>query len=143
MEKWLYRLSVAFAVIGLAVSIYMWIYKVTQNELMCLGSGACSVVNQSRFSEVYDIPVAAIGTAGYAAILALLFLERSGGYFKLNGTLLIFGLALTGFLFTLYLVYVEVFLIKAYCPFCITSQVSMTIIFILSVIRLVRQPSSL
>lgn len=143
MDKWLYRLSVAFAVIGLAVSIYMWVYKVTDDETMCLGSGGCSVVNHSPFSEVNGIPVAAIGVGGYAAILALLFLELSGGYFKLNGTLLIFGLALTGFLFTLYLIYAEIFWIKAYCPFCITSQVSMTIIFILSLIRLVRQPSSL
>jgi uncharacterized membrane protein len=51
-----------------------------------------------------------------------------------------FGLSLMGFLFTLYLVYVEIALIRAYCPFCITSQIAMTLIFILSVIRVVRQP---
>jgi uncharacterized membrane protein len=50
-------------------------------------------------------------------------------------------LTLLGFLFTLYLVYVEVALIHALCPFCVTSQVTMTILFILSVIRLARQPS--
>jgi uncharacterized membrane protein len=53
---------------------------------------------------------------------------------------LIFGMSLTGFLFTVWLIYVEVALIKALCPFCITSQIAMTIIFILAVIRLVRQP---
>jgi uncharacterized membrane protein len=84
--------------------------------------------------------VAVIGMGGYAALLAVLWLERSPGFFKENGTLIFFGISLVGFLFTAYLVYVEIALIKAYCPFCITSQVSMTIIFILSVIRLIKQP---
>lgn len=142
MDKWLYRLSVALSILGLLVSIYMTIYKLTNNEGMCLGSGDCSTVNASRYSEVNGIPVAVLGMIGYAAILAVHFMETRRSYFKQNGTLLIFGMALTGFIFTLWLVYVEVALIKALCPFCITSQVAMTIIFIISVIRLIRQPQS-
>jgi uncharacterized membrane protein len=52
---------------------------------------------------------------------------------------MVFGLALTGFLFTIWLVYVEIALIKALCPFCLASQIAMTLIFILATIRLVRQ----
>jgi uncharacterized membrane protein len=140
MEKRLSQLAIVFTIIGLLVSVYMTIFKITNNESMCIGSHGCSVVNSSRYAEVYGIPVAVLGVVGYAAILAVLFLERRPGFFQENGTLLFFGLSLTGFLFTLYLIYVEVALIKAYCPFCITSQVAMTLIFILSVIRLVRQP---
>ena len=143
MKTWLYRISLALTVIGLAVSIYMTIYKLTDNSSMCLGSGDCSVVNASKYSEVNNIPVAVIGIVGYAAILAILLLERRPGYFEENAILLVFGLALTGFLFTAYLVYVEIFLLNAFCPFCITSQIAMTLIFILSMIRLVRQPSNL
>jgi uncharacterized membrane protein len=142
MDKWLYRLSVALTVVGLLVSIYMSIYKFTSNNAMCLGSGDCSTVNASRYSEVNGIPVAVLGVIGYAAILAVHIMETRRGYFKQNGTLLIFGMALTGFIFTLWLIYIEVALIKALCPFCITSQVAMTIVFILAVIRLVRQPQS-
>lgn len=140
MEKRLSQLAIVFTIIGLLVSVYMTIFKITNNESMCIGSHGCSVVNSSRYAEVYGIPVAVLGVVGYAAILAVLFLERRPGFFQENGTLLFFGLSLTGFLFTLYLIYVEVALIKAYCPFCITSQVAMTLIFILSVIRLIRQP---
>jgi len=131
---------VALAIIGLLVSIYMTIYKITSNDSMCIGSKDCSVVNQSRYSEISGIPVAVMGVLGYAVILAVLLLERNPGFFKQNGTMLLFGLSLTGFLFTLYLIFLETTLIKAYCPFCITSQAAMTIIFILSVIRVVRQP---
>ena len=55
---------------------------------------------------------------------------------------MIFGMALTGFLFTVWLIYVEVAILKALCPFCVTSQTAMTIIFIIAVIRLIRQPQS-
>jgi uncharacterized membrane protein len=140
MDKWLYRLSVAFVIVGLLVSIYMTIYKITSNDKLCLGSGDCSTVNNSRYAEVNGIPVAAIGIIGYAAILAVLLLESRPGFFQQNSTLMIFGMALIGFLFTAWLIYVEIALIKAICPFCVTSQVAMTIIFIIAVIRLIRQP---
>ena len=140
MTNWLNRALIALAVIGLLVAAYMTIYKLTNNNAMCLGSGDCSTVNASRYAEVNGIPVAVIGFAGYAAILALMFFETRGrGFLRENGPLLVFGLSLTGFLFTLWLIYVEVALIKALCPFCLTSQVVMTLIFILSTIRLVRQ----
>jgi uncharacterized membrane protein len=140
MEKRLSQLAIALTIIGLLVSIYMTIYKITSNDSMCIGSGDCKTVNASRYAEVYGIPVAVLGVAGYSAILAVLLLEPRPGFFQQNGTLLFFGLSMTGFLFTLYLIFVEVALIKAYCPFCITSQTVMTLIFIISVIRLVRQP---
>lgn len=142
MDKWLYRVSVALVILGLLVSIYMTIYKVTSNDSMCLGSGDCSTVNASKYSEVNGIPVAALGVFGYAAILALHFFEKRSRFFKQNSTLMIFGLALTGFIFTVWLVYIEIVLIKAICPFCVTSQVAMTIIFIIAVTRLIRQPQS-
>jgi uncharacterized membrane protein len=140
MEKRLSQLALILTILGLLVSIYMTIFKITNNAKMCIGSHGCSIVNSSRYSEVNGIPVAVLGVVGYAAILAVLLLERRPGFFQQNGTLIFFGLSLTGFLFTLYLIFVEVALIKAYCPFCITSQTAMTLIFIISVIRLVRQP---
>lgn len=140
MDKRFSQLTIAFTVIGLLVSIYMTVFKITNNINMCIGSHGCSVVNASRYSEVNGIPVAVIGVAGYAALLAVLLLERKPGFFKQNGSMIFFGLALTGFLFNVYLIFVEIALIKAYCPFCITSQTAMTLVFVLSVIRLIRQP---
>lgn len=140
MDKWLLRLSIILVVIGLLVSIYMTIYKVTSNDEMCLGSGDCSTVNASRYSEVYGIPVASVGIAGYFAILLVHWYERRDTFFETNGPMLIFGMALTGFLFTLYLIYVEFAILKALCPFCLASQTAMTLIFIISILRLVRQP---
>lgn len=144
MEKRLSQLTIALTVIGLLVALYMTIYAITSNDNMCIGSQDCSVVNASKYSKIelagFKIPVAVLGVAGYAAILAILLLEQQIGFLQQNGTFVFFGLSLMGFLFTLYLIYVEVALIRAYCPFCIASQSAMTLIFILSVIRVVRQP---
>jgi uncharacterized membrane protein len=140
MDKRLTQVTVILSIIGLLVAIYMTIFKLTNNESMCIGNSGCSVVNASGYSEVNGIPVAVIGVIGYLAILSTLWLERKPGFFKTNGSMILFGLSLTGFLFTVWLIFVEVALIKALCPFCITSQVMMTAIFILSVVRVVRQP---
>ena len=135
MEKRLSQLAILLTVIGLLVSVYMTIYKITSNDNMCIGSGACKTVNDSRYSEVtiagLRIPVAVLGVVGYAVILGVLLLEKKGDFLQQNGSLVFFGLSLMGFLFTLYLVYVEIALLKAFCPFCVTSQIAMTLIFIL------------
>ena len=140
MKNRLLQLTVALTILGLLVSIYMTIYKLTSNDAMCVGSGDCHTVNASRYAEVNGIPVAAVGIVGYGALLGILWLERKPGFIKENGSMIFFGVSLIGFFFTLWLIYVEVVLLKAYCPFCITSQVSMTLIFIFSVIRVIRQP---
>lgn len=142
MEKWSRKIMLVLTVVGLLVAVYMTIYKWTNNNSMCLGSGDCSTVNASPYSEIYGIPVALVGVGGYAAILLLLLMDSRNEFVRQNGTLFIFGLSLTGFIFTVYLVYIEFAVLDAICPFCLTSQIVMTIIFILSIIRLIRQPQS-
>ena len=141
MDKKLSWVSVGLAILGVLVSIYMTIFKLTSNNAMCLGSGDCSTVNASKYSSVYGIPVAFVGVLGYLAILGVLIMQDRGmDFFKKNGLLVLFGLVITGFLFTLYLIYLEIFVIKALCPFCITSQTTMTILFFITIYRLVQQP---
>ena len=140
MNKKLNQVIVALTILGLLVSIYMTIYKITDNDSMCIGSGDCKAVNQSPYSEINGIPVAMIGVAGYLSILAVLYLERQPGFFQENGGMLLFGITLVGFLFTVWLIFVEVALLKKFCPFCVTSQIAMTLIFALTVIRVIKQP---
>ena len=143
MDKRLKLATIALSVIGLLVAIYMTIFKFTNAELqaaMCVGSHGCIAVNGSAYSEIRGIPVAVLGVLGYLSILAMLYLEARPGFFQTNGSMILFTLTLAGFLFTVWLIFVEVALIKAYCPFCITSQVAMTLIFILSVVRVINQP---
>lgn len=140
MNKWLARAAYTFVIIGLVVAVYMTIFKATGNKAMCLGSGACSTVTSSRYSVINGIDVPVIGVIGNVALLAVLIFEKRNSFFQKNGSLLFFALSLAGFLFTLWLIYLEIFILKALCPFCVTAQTMMILTFITAVTRLVRDP---
>ena len=138
MDKKLRWASVILTILGIMDATYLYIYKLSSNDRMCLGSGDCATVNYSRYSEVYGIPVALLGLLAYLVILGISILETRTTFFKTNANLLIFGISLVGVLFSAYLTYIELFVIFAVCPFCVISAILITLIFILSIIRLMR-----
>jgi uncharacterized membrane protein len=138
MTKKLNWISIILAVIGILDSIYLLVYKISNNNAMCLGNGDCATVNASRYSEIYGIPVSLLGLVAYLAVLALLIFEMRNIVTKENSNLLVFGISLVGVVFSAYLTYIEYFVIYAVCPFCVLSAVVITLLFILSIIKLFR-----
>jgi uncharacterized membrane protein len=134
--------SALLSILGVADSIYLLIYKLTGNVRMCLGNGGCHDVNFSPYSEVYGIPVSVFGISAYLVILCILFLEGRVKIAQENGPLAIFGISLGGVAYSAYLTYLEIYVIHAICPFCVASAILITLIFILAVIRLVRQTAN-
>lgn len=124
------------AALGLIDSLYLAWIKLANATAACSGIGDCEVVNSSRYSELLGIPIAAFGAFAYAAMLALLAFEPRAGanreYFRLG----VFGLAFVGTLYSAYLTYVEVEVLRAICPFCVASAVFITALLVISVIRL-------
>ena len=109
---------------------------------MCLGNGGCHNVNFSPYSEINGIPVSVFGIVAYLAILCILVLEGRVKIAKENGPLAIFGISLGGVAFSAYLTYLEIYVIHAICPFCVASAIAITFIFILAIIRLVKQTAN-
>ena len=132
--------SLIFAGLGALVAGYLTYIKLAHVEAICRGVGDCEAVNSSIYSQISGIPIAALGLAAYLAILAVLTLEPRLSLVQDYGPLAIFGLALTGTLYSAYLTYVELFVIHAVCPYCVASAVLITGLLILSVVRLVRGP---
>ncbi|HWS24617.1 MAG TPA: vitamin K epoxide reductase family protein [Anaerolineales bacterium] len=135
LDQYIHYASLAVILIGLVVSVYMAIYNYTDNDSMCLGSGDCSTVNASRFSEFYGIPVGLIGVFGYIALFLMLYYEDKFSITQKNGNLPFFASSLLGFLFTIYLIYIEIWILDAICPFCLVSQITMTILFFVAVYK--------
>ena len=75
---------------------------------------------------------------GYLAILIVALLANRNKFLARNQDMILFGMTLAGFLYSIYLTYLELFVINAICPFCVLSAIAMTVLFILSVIRLVK-----
>ena len=122
----------ALAVVGVAISGYLTWVHYADAEALCLASGGCEKVQQSRYSELAGVPVAVLGLAGYLAILGTLALRGD------TGRLLTAFLAFGGVAFTAYLTYVELFEIEAVCQWCVASAVVITIIAVLAGIRVWR-----
>jgi uncharacterized membrane protein len=131
--------GVVFAILGFLDALYLLIYKLTGNVRMCLGNGGCHDVNFSPYSEIYGIPISVFGLVAYLAILCILVLERRLNIAYEYGPLAIFGISLVGVAFSVYLTYLELYIIHAVCPFCVISAILITLLFILAIIRLVKQ----
>ena len=102
------------SLIGLIDSIYLIIIKFANNRALCLqGVGDCFDVNSSSYSEIMGIPIAVLGAGAYLTLLVILFLESSNVFFERNGSIFVFGITLAGTLFSIYLTYVELFVIFA------------------------------
>lgn len=138
MDKKLYWAAIVSALAGAAVSIYMTIYKLTDNNAMCLGSGDCATVNASKYSEIYGIPLGVIGFVCYAAILLVLWLQNRHPLLKEYGNTLAMGMSFAGFIYSMYLMYISTYVIQATCPFCVVSAVAITLCFAFTFIRFIR-----
>jgi uncharacterized membrane protein len=136
-DRWRWA-SVALALLGALDSAYLTWIKLANTRAFCSGVGDCDAVNSSVYSEVMGIPIALLGLGAYLAIAALLLLEDRLPLLEEYGPLAVFGLALTGTLYSAYLTYVELFVIYAVCPYCVVSALLITGIFILSIVRLLR-----
>lgn len=131
-------ISMILAGLGIVDSIYLTWIKYTENPSLCIkGLGDCISVNNSTYSELFGIPISVLGALTYGVILITLFLKSKRKFFAENGDYILFGISFFGAIYSIYLTYIEVAVIRAICPFCITSAVTMLVIFILSIIRLV------
>jgi uncharacterized membrane protein len=127
--------AIVLCVIGLGIAAYLTYVHYQGIKIACPVSGGCETVQGSVYAKLAGIPVPVLGLVGYAGIIGtLLFVPGDLG--RIAG----FGMALAGFLFSVYLTYREVFTIKAICPYCVTSAVCMTLLAIITGIRAIRGP---
>lgn len=140
MKLWK-KIAGVTALLGVLDSIYLTILKYSNNKSLCIqGIGDCWSVNTSIYSEIWGIPIALLGLVAYAAILLLLWAEQRSHLLQQYVDYILFGVTLIGVIYSAYLTYLEIAVIKAICPFCVVSAVAMLILFIYSVKRLI-EPS--
>lgn len=113
-------LSLALAVGGIAVSAYLTLVHYRDDLLVC-AVGGCHTVQKSPYAELYGIPVAILGLGMFVALLLLGSLRHLQPEWADTITLATFALALTGTVFTIYLTYLELFVIHAVCQWCVLT----------------------
>lgn len=118
------------SILGLGVALYLSYVELFQAEAVCGPVGNCNAVQNSPYAYLFGvIPVGVVGAAGYIAILAGWLLLRKGPEnFKRLLVLGIWGIAWIGTFFSIYLTFLEPFVIGATCIWCLTSAVLMTLL---------------
>ena len=121
--------------IGMGVAGYLAYVETAQVEAVCGPVGDCNTVQQSEYARLFGVlPIGVLGLAGYVAILAAWLVGRVGPKSPARqGSLALLGMTLFGVLFSIYLTFLEPFVIGATCAWCLTSAVIMTLLFWLSI----------
>jgi len=114
--------SATLALVGLMVSLYLWLWKVGLLGRLACGEGACEQVQLSPYAQIGGIPIAAFGVVGYVAILAVSLAGLHGAAAGRRWpTDVVLALSLAGVAFTAYLSYLEAAVIHAWCRWCLGS----------------------
>ena len=121
-------IAAVVALIGLADAIYLTIKHYTGEQVPCSIVEGCEQVLTSSYAEIGGVPLAVFGAAAYFVAFALAILAAFGN--RLMWTL--FGVQVSLMLiFTAWLVYLQAFVIEAFCQFCLLSVGTTLVLFII------------
>jgi uncharacterized membrane protein/thiol-disulfide isomerase/thioredoxin len=128
--KWPIWAIPVLSIIGLIASIYLSYVEITSTEAFCGPVGNCNTVQDSPYAYLFGIiPIGILGFAGYLTIIALWLVQQYGPKALIKfSTVAIWSLAWFGVLFSIYLTFLEPFVIGATCAWCIGSAIVMTLI---------------
>ena len=123
------------SVIGFGVAGYLAYVEVSHVSAVCGPVGDCNTVQQSEYARLFGIlPIGVMGLAGYVVIfLSWLVSHYANGRIVDLASLAVFAMTAFGTLFSIYLTFLEPFVIGATCAWCLTSAVLMTVLMLLSV----------
>ena len=121
----LYGATALISLIGLADSIYLTVEHLSGRSVRCTLTSGCSEVLSSPYATVRGYPLAALGAIAYFVVFSLATLAAFG--YRIAGNLLTIVVAAM-FLMTLWLLYLQAFVIHHFCQFCLLSAlVTMTL----------------
>jgi uncharacterized membrane protein/thiol-disulfide isomerase/thioredoxin len=133
-HNWSWLIPV-LSIIGFCVAGYLAYVETAQVTAVCGPVGDCNTVQQSEYARLFGIlPIGVLGLAGYTVIVVTwVFARFSNNWLADLASIFLFILTASGTLFSIYLTFLEPFVIGATCAWCLTSAVLMTALMLLSV----------
>jgi uncharacterized membrane protein len=126
------RLRVAIgllALVGVALASYLLYVRWAGATLVCT-TGGCETVQASSYSKLLGVPVALLGLGAYVTIFVTSLFRND-----LARTAAV-SVALAGIGFAAYLLYVQLAVINAVCEWCLASDAVVTVLAVLTLLRL-------
>ncbi|HET7511885.1 MAG TPA: vitamin K epoxide reductase family protein [Chthoniobacterales bacterium] len=113
-----YTILAVIALVGLADATFLTVAHLTGDDAVCGTLAGCSKVLGSPYATTLGIPTATYGAVAYFAVFSLAILAAFG-YMGVRKVLVF--LICVMFLASLYFLYLQAFVLHAYCPFCLLS----------------------
>lgn len=148
VENWQARIIQLLAVPGMLLSFYLLLYHNGVILEVCRASGweDCGLVSgpNAPYSAIGPVPVALIGFVGYAAIFMVTWLAPWSNLFERYQPELLLGLTGIAFAISLGLTGLEVFVLHAFCRYCLVSAgiVSVMLVLAISFLRVANRAGS-
>lgn len=120
-------LMIIAVIVGFLDSSYLFYKYLTASPIDCLLFDGCNTVAKSPYSHVFGVPLPLFGMIFYTLMLgSIIFLSIRKNIFFAKVTL---ALGFMGFAFSLYFIYLQGFIIQAFCIYCLVSALTSTILF--------------
>lgn len=133
-RRFIYIAVALLALVGLAETTYLAAAHLAGGHVTCVTGANCSQVLGSVYASFRGIPLAAVGAAGYFAAFSFALLAAFG--YRRASTLLALTVGAM-FLTTLGLLYLQAFVLKAFCEYCLFSA---ALIFLLAGLLIAAPP---
>jgi len=131
-------LTAVLALVGLADAVYLTAEHLSGRSVVCMVTSGCDAVLQSQYASLPGgWPLASLGALAYFTVFSLATLSAFG--YPHTQTLLRVVVAAM-FAFTLWLLYVQAFVLEAFCSYCLLSAAVTTTLAALQVARLLLRP---
>ena|SRR5438067_5510695 len=122
---WTYLITAFISVVGLGDAIYLTVQDLTGQTLRCTIVSGCNEVLSSPYAHIGSFPLAALGAIAYFTVFSLSILVAFGyGFIKPLLAMLIAAMFLT----SLWLLYLQAFVIHHFCQYCLLSAAVTTIL---------------
>ncbi len=132
----LYWVAALLTLVGLADATYLTASHLAGETVTCIGTANCSDVLGSAYAKVGSVPLAAFGVAAYFVAFSAAVLAASG--FGRARRILMIAVGVM-FVASLWLLYVQAFVLHAYCSYCLLSA---ALTFALAGIVIVAPPAA-
>ena len=120
-------LAALVALAGMFVALYLTLYKLGYIGTLACAVGSCETVQTSKWAIFLNFPVAAWGVGYYFTVLVVSLAGLSPSWAERRGlSLLLVAMTAIGAAFSLWLTYLELFVIDAICMYCVISWILAT-----------------
>lgn len=128
--SWVVKITLFLSLVGLLDASFLTFKHFVGGPLPCSILAGCEAVTTSSYAVIFGVPVALLGAIFYLTLAILAVWHIDTNHKLALRSILI--LSVFGFAFSLYLIYLQVFVIGALCLYCLVSAGATTIIFLLN-----------